>query len=255
MCGTARSGNSQTCSYCGYIFEDQLVTNADSVERAEIVEAPVATSMMGSGDEGEEVVLESQPAVMSRSPKGTLQGTLILTRKRIALVSPVDAQKLSSELDPILRKAPLVIPIDSVDSVSGQRGILRTSLVIDWHNPPGSASTIRTEFLQRARPPSAKEKALNEWAPLIEKQVWGEPAEESSGSTDLNELESRVLEMFTTPGWVGYFQLSRELEEKYETSLDPDDLDKVLEKLVREKILEKEKIGEFFRKVPPGSKN
>ena len=53
---------------------------------------------------------------------------------------------------------------------------------------------------------------------------------------------------------MGYFQLARELEEKDETSIDPDDLDKVLEKLVREKVLEKEKVGEFFRKVSSGSK-
>ena len=225
MCGTARSGDARVCSYCGYIFEDQLVTNADTLgfgQSAPSYTEPVFSSLSNSSDVSsreEELVLESQLLVMSRGPRGVLQGTLVLTRKRIALINPSDLDKLSVDLDSILQKAPLVIPIDSIDSVSGQRGILRTSLVVDWHNPPGSPSTIRTEFLQRSRAPSANQKAINEWIPLIEKEVWGETEVEAAGPTDLSELETRVLESFPHTNWVGYFQLERELEEKYEMNI------------------------------------
>jgi hypothetical protein len=197
-----------------------------------------------------EQLVETESQVMSRGAKGVLQGTLVLTNKRIALVNPADANQLSNGMDRSLEKALIVIPVDSVAAVSGQRGILRTSLVIDWHNPPGSATVTKTEFLQRSRPPN--QKAINDWIPSIENQVWGESKEEGFGPTDLTELETRVLEAFTGTGWVGYFQLSRELGEKYQTSIDPDDLDNVLAKLVREKKLEKEKVGEFFRKISSG---
>jgi hypothetical protein len=258
MCGTARSGKAETCSYCGYIFEDQLAMNTNSVARTEATEAPFTpvetNSLEEEAETEEEIVIESQPLVASKGPRGVLQGTLVLTKKRLALVNPADVAKLSDALDVTLQKAPLVIPIDSIDSVSGQRGLLRTTLVVNWHAQSGTTSTIRTEFMQRARPPTAGQLGINDWIPLIEKQVWGEPEEDTAASSDLSELESRVLEKFTASQWVGYFQLTRELEEKYETSIDPDDLDKVLEKLVREKILEKEKVGEFFRKVSSGSK-
>jgi hypothetical protein len=255
MCGTTRSDGSRVCSYCGYIFEDQLSENTASVEAVQSMNdlMTVADSNAVPAERQNkeaEALIESETQVMSKSGKKVLQGTLVLTNKRIALINPEDANQLSSGIDRALEKAQIVIPIDSVDSVSGQRGILRISLIVDWHNPPGSAVTTKTEFIQRSRAPN--QKAINDWIPLIENQVWGESKEEGFGPTDLSELETRVLDAFTGNGWVGYFQLSRELGEKYQTSIDPDDLDNVLAKLVKEKKLEKEKVGEFFRKIRSG---
>lgn len=254
MCGTARNGGALVCSYCGYIFEDQLMENSSVFQVSQPISDPgpsqavTSSTSVEEGSNAPEELVETETQVMSRGSKAVVQGTLVLTNKRIALINPEDANQLSSGVERVLEKAQLVIPIDSVDSVSGQRGILRTSLVVDWHSPKGGASTTKTEFIQRSRPPN--QKAISDWIPLIENQVWGESKEgQVSSPTDLSELETRVLETFTSNGWVGYFQLTRELEEKYQTDIDPDDLDNVLAKLVKEKKVEKEKVGEFFRKV------
>jgi len=202
-----------------------------------------------------EALIESQPQVMCKGPRGVIQGTLVLTKKYLSLVKPSELKDNSVSVSSALRSSLLTIPLDSIDSVSGQRGVLRTSLVVNWHNPPGGSTNTRTEFIQRYRSPSPVQISINEWIPLIEKEVWGEPEDDGLESkTDLAELESRVRDRFADEKWLGYFQLERELEEKYEMSIDPDDLDKILGKLIREKVLEKEKVGEFYRKIPSGKK-
>ncbi|MDA4130574.1 MAG: hypothetical protein OK457_07365, partial [Thaumarchaeota archaeon] len=256
-----RMAGAQTCSYCGYIYEDQLAMNAASLD-VERPNPPMVSSVDVSNSKpsksevtADETLIESQTQVMCKGPRGTIQGTLVLTKKRLAVVKPSELSDNSGNVTSALRGSQLTIPLDTIDSVSGQRGVLRTSLVVNWHNPPGSSTTTRTEFIQRYRAPSPTQISINEWIPLIEKEVWGEPENDGLESkTDLGELESQVRDVLTDEKWVGYFQLERELEEKYETSIDPDDLDKVLEKLIQEKVLEKEKVGEFFRKIPAGKK-
>ena len=191
MCGTTRSDGSRVCSYCGYIFEDQLSENTASVEAPQSMNDLMTTVADSNAvpaqreNQEAEKLVETEIQVMSKSAKKVLQGTLVLTNKRIALINPENANQLSSGIERALEKAQIVIPIDSVDSVSGQRGILRVSLIVDWHNPPGSAATTKTEFVQRSRAPN--QKAINDWIPLIENQVWGESKEEGFGPADLSE--------------------------------------------------------------------
>jgi len=203
------------------------------------------------GDEEKETLLQSQPQVMCRGPDGILQGTLLLTNNRLALVPSSKTDNRSSgvvNIEHAIEKSQLSIPLDSVVSVSGQRGILRISLTVIWHDQPGSSSTTRTEFLQRYRP-QAGQKAINEWIPLIEKEATGQTDQERSESADLTELESRVMETLDDTNWKGFFQLERELGEEGQTSIDPDDLDAVLAKLVRDKVIEQDKVGEFYKKI------
>ncbi|MDA4111307.1 MAG: zinc ribbon domain-containing protein [Thaumarchaeota archaeon] len=257
MCGTSRTGNSQTCSYCGYIFEDQLATDASTDEVSETrfntSGAEPATPSTSFGEGQGESLLQSQPLVMCRGPKGMIQGTLLLTEKRLALVPALGKNNPSTETDVqnTLQKSLLTIPLDSIATVSGQRGILRLTLIVNWHDPPGNSATTRTEFVQRYRSPNppANQIAINEWIPLIEKEALGESEEENFGATDLIELESQVLVALADMNWLGFFQLERKMEEESEKSIDPDDLDKVLEKLVANKVIEKDKVGEFYRKI------
>jgi hypothetical protein len=196
---------------------------------------------------------------MFKGPRGIVQGTLVLTNKRLALVnsSEIDNKSVGfASVDRALGKSQFNIPFETIDSVSGQKGILRTTLVVIWRDPSANSSTTRTEFIQRYRSPSpsSSQMAINEWIPLIEREALGESGQDSFGSTDLTELEARVVEAIGDANWIGFFQLERELEGKYEKSIDPDDLDSVLAKLVRDKVLEQDKVGEFYKKPSSGNK-
>src|ERR1700674_4059152 len=90
MCGTTRSGNAQTCSYCGYIYEDQLSMRAGEIEiRQDQTDSDgsvrrLEESALGLDGEDKETLIEMQRQVMTKGQKGIVQGTLLLTKKRIA---------------------------------------------------------------------------------------------------------------------------------------------------------------------------
>ena len=145
--------------------------------------------------------------------------------------------------------------------MSGNRGILRPSLKVAWHPQPGDPSTTKLEFVQKSSPRTLDDvrNAISEWVTTIDQAARNEivapelQAENPSIPVQLaineSELRSRVLDDLNDMQWKGFFQISRDLDDKYGTSVDPDALENLCNKLVKEKLIEQDKHGEFFRKI------
>lgn len=256
MCGTSRDPSSQTCSYCGYIYEDQLTSGpALSDQVSSYAMNNTSKEILPSSFSKKENVVRTQENVICKNSLAILEGTLFLTDRRLVFVAGQeldegeDIQKMLDEADA------LSIPLDQVVTASGNRGILRQSLNIVWHNPPDSPSTTKTEFLQKNRPRNVAEakNAISEWVPQIEEtavsEVKTEQEEMVRSSPSWDQLDSKVLQALGDMKWKGFFQLERELEETYGASLDPDDLETSCKRLVKGKLIEQDKYGAFFKKL------
>jgi len=264
MCGTARNpSDAETCSYCGYIFEDSLGSqSADkySLHEENDSSAPAKVPRATAISQGEKP-LRTMINVICRNSRSVKEGSLILTNRRLAFV--IGKLDLPDEdISRILQQEEIFeIPLEQIATVSGNRGILRPSLNVIWRNQPGSDATTKTEFLQNYRPKNLEEarNGINEWVPIIENAAVPESEISSSDldkvpSVDEKELRSRILDELGDMQWKGFFQISKDLREKYEISVDPDSLENACHELVKENLLEQDKYGAFFRKSQPAKK-
>jgi hypothetical protein len=89
---------------------------------------------------------------------------------------------------------------------------------------------------------------------LIEESAVSESKTEQEetirSSPSWDQLDSKVLQSLGDMKWKGFFQLERDLEESYGGSLDPDDLEESCKRLVKGKLIEQDKYGAFFKKLP-----
>ena len=272
MCGTSRSPPSaETCSYCGFIFEDNLGTvgNDSSDTGPVLAQNSVADNAYSSMTSTEfslapqnESAIRTMTNVICKNSRSVKEGLLILTNRRLVFVPGKNAL-VTAEVPQILQdRENFSIPLEQVATVSGNRGILRPSLNVVWHNPPGDPSTTKIDFLQNYRPKNLEEakNGINEWVPLIEKAATSDISSEEMvvesplSKVDNAELKTRVLEELGDNQWKGFFQISKDLGEKYSVSVDPDALEGICNQLVKAKVIEQDKHGEFFRKIQPAGK-
>jgi hypothetical protein len=286
MCGTMNESSSETCSFCGYIFEDQLAVNqARSVESspsrnansqmslqksATVTELPRNSQPTAATDER---ILRSQKYVTSKGPRPAAEGTLCLTTTRLLYVPDERSTETGSKSQQATTNRSLQdlgsdprgtsIPLKSIVSVSGQRGFIRPSLVVNHHSPPDSPTRVRTEFVQtiKSRENGDVTNDINLWVPKIEQLMSPDSQEDlaeavASRPVEEGELKSNILDVLgAISGWKGFFQLEMELDEKMSSSIDPDVIEKALKELVEEKAVEQDKYGQFFRKTSGGSKS
>lgn len=273
MCGTPRNSSDETCSYCGYIYEDNIgsqepsssssnqnVTSAYETEN-EILTAP--NPKESSLSSTNEATLKTMDGIIIKNGRNVQEGALLLTSRRL-LFARGESIKGDSDLQRILHNPEAFsIPLEQVASVSGNRGFLRPSLKVVWRNAPADQSTTKTEFMQKNGPRNLDDakNAISEWGPIIERAAVSDvdPAEFQTNSAtepaiDETELRTRVLEELDDKQWKGFFQIERDLREKYGDSIDPDALESCCSKLVKEKLVEQDKHGEFFKKIPISQK-
>jgi len=269
MCGKARNPSDESCSYCGYIFEDNLgsqVTafggdhdvNAGSNQNETVTET-VAGGV--SFDRSTEFPLKTMDGIICKNSRSVQEGSLILTNWRLAFAQNESIGQ-DSDVQKILQKRDLLsIPLDQIANVSGNRGIIRPSLRVVWHNPPGDPTSTKTEFTQKNGPRSMEEarNGVNEWVPLIEKAAVSDEVEPlelnnvAETAADESELKSRVLEELGDMQWKGFFQIEKDIGEKYGGSINPDVLEAACSKLVKENLIEQDKYGHFFKKIQAGA--
>lgn len=269
MCGTARNSSDESCSYCGYIFEDSLRSQVTAFNGNQSVvtdsnrSEPIPSASLGavSFDRSNELALKSMDSVICKNSRSVQEGSLILTNRRLAFAQN-ESVRDDSDVQKILQKRDLFsVPLDQIVTVSGNRGIIRPSLRIVWHNPPGDPSSTKTEFTQKNGPRSLEEarNGINEWVPLIEKAATSNTVEpvqlndEMESTANEGELRSRVLEELGDMQWKGFFQIEKDIEEKYGGSINPDALESTCNKLVKENLIEQDKYEHFFRKIQVGA--
>ena len=272
MCGTARKSGAETCSYCGYIYEDRINSpnqssfNQDFSNNSLTTEnESVATSRLqdSSLSSTKESLLKKHDNVIFRKNRSVQEGALLLTNRRLVFATGKSVRG-DNDVQGILQgQDTYAIPLDQIANVSGNRGILRPSLKVTWHEQAGDLATTKIEFVQKNGPRTLDEvrNAISEWVPIIDQAARSEIEIpelqiESSPQPVANEreLRSHVLDELGDMHWKGFFQMSRDLQEKYGTSIDPDALESICNKLVKEKLVEQDKHGEFFRKISKNKK-
>lgn len=205
-----------------------------------------------------------------------LQGTLVLTNKRLIFVcNSSRSESLASNVssngtidDKIAREsaslgqdifgqsAPLrytdvedlsnianneknlFIPISSIVSISGHKGIIgRPNLKVSWNDASGEVKN--TEF-QEALTERDRKKNLSDWADVIQKLQDGtlSPREPSS-LPQSDSTEGRIYYVMGDMQSKGTFEIEEETEKHFAIELEPDEVEAACEKLVSMGLIEK----------------
>jgi hypothetical protein len=272
MCGTPRKGSAETCSYCGYIYEDNSTPSKETSFNQSLSYSSstdsntVSTSVTKENvrpSSAKEAVLKRQDNVIFKNGRAVDEGVLLLTNRRLVFAPAKSAPANGDVQNTLHQPDAYAIPLEQVANVSGNRGILRPSLKVNWHEQPGDSSTTKVEFMQKSGPRTMDDvrNAISEWVPLIDQAARSEldipelqTETPSQPAIDETELRKRVLGELNDKQWKGFFQISRDLDEKYGDSIDPDALENVCKNLVKEKLVEQDKHGEFFKKLSSSGK-
>jgi hypothetical protein len=200
--------------------------------------------------------LRTKEHIICKNSVGLLEGTLFLTYRRLVFVPGQEFEE-GEDFQKLIEKSDVIsIPLDQIVTVLGNRGILKQSLNVVWHDPPNTPSTTKTDFHQKNRPRNMEEaqNAINEWVSQIEAAALPEGKAElttlEDSSLKWDQLDTKVLQSLGDMNWKGFFQLERQLEETYGGNLDPDELESCCARLVKEKLIEQDKFGAFFKKLP-----
>jgi hypothetical protein len=198
-------------------------------------------------------------------------------RGRIDLSSPAPDQDSSSveiNKDDKNNKKSISIPLESIESITYAMALGRPSLVFGWKdNTRAFGKARRTEFIQRAgKGKERKEDRLVTWVPVIDEvknaflnpsqngddgdgeQQTGEEKEAATETQtvaapiDTTKLESEIVSVLDQKDWKGPFQIANELRDMYGGKYDFDLVETLCKKLAKDKAIEGDKAGEFFRR-------
>ncbi len=234
-------------------------------------------------------VIRQLPNMVCRDGLTLLAGTVVLTeheitltnatqiRGRIDLNSPAPDQDSSSPQGINSNTKSISIPLESLESITYGTVLGRPALVFGWKdNTRSFAKARRTEFIQRAgKGKEMKENRLVNWVPVIDeaKNVLLNPSQKDDGNKeqqeqskeeegatanatqtatipiDTSKLESEIVSILDKKDWKGPFQIANELRDTYGGKYDFDLVETLCKKLAKNKVIEGDKAGEFFRKA------
>lgn len=246
-----------------------------------------------SQSEDERLLAQEQSVINKTTQlhsKADLEGTLILTSKRVIFVSAdqstgrsasdfkteaVDervAQETASlgmrMLGGVLRvsyadvedlsKIPnnpknLFIPIPSITSISGHKGIIgRPNLKLSWKNSSGQVEN--SEF-QEILTEGSRKKDLSDWARVIEKLKDGSLTLQNPTQLPQNDsVEGRIFSVMGDMQTKGDLQIEQVTEERFGIELEPEEVQTACEKLVSMGLLDQipDASGDtFYKKRSP----
>ena len=207
-----------------------------------------------------ESILAQEQSVLHKIRLGSeTQGTLVLTNSRLIFVAATDEQKFLDGLDSLryadvehldsISKNPanLSISLDSITSTKGSGGLMTNPNLKVWQKI--GPEERESEFIQTIT--GGRKKNLNDWAPVIEKLKQGKISIKiPSWLPDKSSLEGRIVESLSDLQEKGIFEIESEIEKRYETNLDPDQVEEACNNLVSKGILEKES-EDFYRFPSP----
>jgi len=261
VCGTDNSPHSESCQFCGHIFDETERSAIAGVGDYNKLNMPASVLNETQGEK----ILKSQPLVSSKGSRNFSNGTLCLTNKRLVFIpleGKVASRNAASEeksiKESLNKPENISIPFETVESAIGKRGIVRPSLLVVWQDRQSAKSTEQTEFIQRIRTARFGEIGadINDWGNLIEKGKNSDIGAEDQTTEqveglqyDSENLESRVLEALSDMQWKGVLQIESEIADRYNANLDPDHVEAACKNLVKDKRLEQDKSGMFFKRL------
>lgn len=237
----------------------------------------------GNNNENKPRIIRRLSNMVCKDGLVLLDGTLILTDEEISLInasqirgrvdlnSPAPNQDVS---DNETKKA-IVIPIESVESMTYETVYGRPSLLLKWNdNTRAFGKTRKTQFIQRGGGKEMRrEERLVTWIPIIDEtknpainpprseeqqqgQIQVEKGEEeqeeeatTTAPVDTSKLESQILGVLNQKEWKGPFQIAEELRDAYGGKYDFDLVETLCKKLAKNKLIEEDKVGEFFTRA------
>jgi hypothetical protein len=228
----------------------------------------------------EEVILTQEQAVSrgtgDKEPEGgfgagLLEGTLILTNKRLVFVTLAEAEEDLSDstaFNPFgklklfysdaedLKSIPadpdnLIVPLTSVTSVKGHRGNgAKPKLEVKWLDGRRERST---EFSQRLT--GKRSKNLDDWARTMERLRKGKLSLVSlPKAPGLDTLEGQVLRVLSDSQEKGVLAIGHLVEDAFKIDVDPDQVKVASEKLTSAGLVKRRRdpSGEnFYHKRSP----
>lgn len=222
----------------------------------------------------QEIILAQEQSVLRKiRTDNEVEGTLILTDKRIIFVGATEETdlRIGTVFSPSggvarlrftdvndLNSIPstpenLSIPLNEVELEKGEKGFLRNPrLQIKWKD---SGVERKTEFIAEITDPSRK-KGLKDWAKVIDSLKAGtiKINYPSVPPPTTESLEGKVLYILGDMQDKGTFEIEEQTENLFKLDLDPDDVEAACKKLVSAGLVDliESKDGDsFFRKRSP----
>jgi hypothetical protein len=217
-----------------------------------------------------EVVLREAQGVIFKSSLVMLEGNLVLTNKHLLFsvakwfddISRIEDRidlddtnlgtEDSDDNDDQKDSNNLSISLDSIVFAEGRKDLFRPSLLVTWHDDETNQTT-RAEFIQKTKSLDVGSESISDWDSLIEQarasqisKIQNESSAQYNWWTD--NLESRILAILEEVEWKGLFKIREELKQESNEDLDVDKIEASCKKLVAQKLVEQDAIGEFFRK-------
>ena len=206
-----------------------------------------------------------------KSASEKVQGTLILTDKRLLFVSANKEEDVDVTFEGVSRRTGtlryadvenlkqipespnnLSISLSAIGRVSGSEGIIHPpSLKIDWQE---SGKTRHAEFSEEII--GGRKKDLRDWAKVIDGLRSGKTAIQRPRNVppDTDSLEGKILYVLGDMQEKGAFEIEEEVEDEFKVDTDPDEVETAADKLVSDGFLDvtPDKSGDkFYRKRSP----
>jgi hypothetical protein len=215
----------------------------------------------------DEIILTQEQSATRKADSGEkIQGTLVLTDKRLLFVVANKEEDIGAgtlryaDVDD-LKNIPasphnLSVTIASIERVSGSEGIIHTpELKIDWKE---NGELRHTEFFEEIF--GGRKKDLRDWAKVIEGLRAGKISinRPRNPPPSMDTLEGKILNVLGDMQEKGVFEIEEEVETTFQIDSDPDQVEAACDKLVDEGLLDKtpDKSGDnFYRKRSPLSED
>jgi hypothetical protein len=242
-----------------------------------------------------EIILTQEQSVTGKfvgPPKRELEGTLVLTNKRMIFVAADQTigpggldgepagEKIARETSNLgmdmvggslrvsyadvedlskISEDPknLIIPISSITSVTGHRGLVSSpNLKLNWKDSKGETASV--EFHQILTN-SSRKKNLSDWANVVQKLRDGTLTINSPDQLPAKDsLEGRVYYVMGDMQTKGNLQIEEETEERFGIELEPEEVQTACDKLVGMGLLDEisDPSGDsFYKKHSPLGEN
>ena len=202
---------------------------------------------------------------------GLMEGTLVLTNKRLVFVTMGEAEEDLSEptdFNPFgklklfysdaedLKSIPadpdnLIVPLTSITSIKGQRGNgAKPKLEVKWLD---GRRERRVEFTQRLT--GKRTRNLDDWARTVEKLRKGKQLLASlPKAPGIDTLQGQVLRVLSDSQEKGILTIGHLVEDAFKIELEPDKVKVASEKLTSAGLVKRRRdaSGEsFYHKVSP----